>query len=65
VIHILHVKAQKTEIIHIRCTPETKKLWLNILYEFKKKGYTAEDVLAYALQLLLEKNKYSTSGFTF
>jgi hypothetical protein len=59
------VKPQKTEIIHIRCTPETKKLWLNVLYEFKKKGFTAEDVLAYALELLLEKNKYSTSGLTF
>jgi hypothetical protein len=55
----------KMEIIHIRCSPETKKLWVITLYEFKKKGWNADLVLAYALKSLLEKEKFFTPGIQF
>ena len=71
-IHIIHViqKTRRTtepkmEVIHIRCSPETKKLWMETLYEFKKRGWNADLVLAYALKLLLEKEKFYTPGLQF
>jgi hypothetical protein len=53
------------EVIHIRCSPETKKLWMETLYEFKKRGWNADMVLASALKLLLEKEKFYTPGLQF
>ena len=43
------------EIITIRCSKETKKLWIETLYEFKKVGWNADKVLNEALRSLKEK----------
>jgi len=36
---------RKTEVVSIKCSLETKLRWRNLLYEFKKGGYTAEELL--------------------
>jgi len=36
---------KKYEYIMIRCSKKTKEKWRISLLEFKKKGFTAEDVL--------------------
>jgi len=51
---VQRVKHVKGEVIAVRCGEETKKMWLELLYEYKKMGLTAEDLLADALRLLRE-----------
>lgn len=42
----------KREVIIIRVGGDTKKRWRKVLYEFKKNGGTAEDLLKYMLDLV-------------
>lgn len=39
----------KNEIIMIRCSRETKKMWQSLLYEYKKAGWDAERLLRYMM----------------
>ncbi|MEM4546879.1 MAG: hypothetical protein QW328_08995 [Nitrososphaerota archaeon] len=42
-------KNRKTDVIMIRCTRETKKMWQSLLYEYKKAGWDAERLLRYMM----------------
>jgi len=41
-----------TELLVIRVSKETKELWREVLYDFKKKGHNADWVLKNALLCL-------------
>jgi len=40
---------EKKEVILIRCTKKTKEAWRQLLYQYKAKGWTAEDLLRYLM----------------
>ena len=49
------------ETLNIRVSKETKELWREVLYEFKKRGFDADYVLKNALICLRER--YSLGSF--
>lgn len=54
----MHRVNRKTERVVVRCTPETRRAWLEVLYEMRKRGLTAEDVLREALRQLRNSPLY-------
>lgn len=45
-------KLEKEDRLVIRCNSNTKKEWHEILYEYKKKGFTAQDVFKLMIEYL-------------